>query len=83
MEQDDLLLTPLERDKVGYVDKNWGVVLDIDALLQAQLAKAKPLLEKRERERIIGVIESYNSIHYPYGADFKEAILQALKEGKI
>lgn len=38
--------------------------------------------KREEKERIIEVIESYNSIGYPYGADYKRAVLQALREGK-
>ncbi len=36
--------------------------------------------KREERERILALIESYNSIDYAYGAEYKEAILQALKE---
>ena len=37
---------------------------------------------KAERERIMKVIENINSIGYPYGADFKQAILKAMGEEK-
>ena len=37
MEQ--ILLTQSERDKAGNVEKGWGIVLDIDALLKAQIKK--------------------------------------------
>lgn len=36
--------------------------------------------KREERKRIMGVIEGCNSIAFPYGADFKSAILQALKQ---
>ena len=32
-----------------------------------------------EREKVLGVIESLNSIGYPYGGDYKYAIQQALR----
>ena len=37
---------------------------------------------REERERIIGVIENLNSIGYPYGGNYKEAVLRTLKEEK-
>ncbi len=40
-------------------------------------------IRKKERERIVALIESYNSIDYAYGAEYKEAILQALEGGKL
>ena len=81
---DNLMLTPEER---RVIPKGFHYLLEykeeLDWLLQTQLAKAEPLIRKDERERIIGVIENLNSIGYAYGAEFKVAILQALKkEGK-
>ncbi len=50
-----------------------------ETTLIPQLAKAIPIIQKAERERVIAVINSHNSIEYPYGGDFKSVILQALK----
>ena len=45
-------------------------------IAKEELAKARPIIA----EEIIGIIDSHNSIGYPYGADFKSAIMQVLKE---
>ena len=44
--------------------------------LYGKLKEAK----REERERIIGVINDLNSCGFPYGADYKVAVLDALKE---
>ena len=40
-----LLLTNKEKDKAGNIDKGWGIVLDVDALLKAQLRKTHHKIE--------------------------------------
>jgi len=67
-------------EQIGYGDitvteEHW----DIDGLLKAQLEHAIPIIRKAERERVIAVINDLNSIGYPYGGNYKEAILQALR----
>ncbi len=49
----------------GFVQGEIGIGNDQEATSEALKA-------------IRGVVESYNSIDYPYGADFKQAILKAL-----
>ncbi len=92
IEKLDLLLTPEEMLRIWWSRTDiakediefWVSKADsyprVEAIAKAQLTKARPLIEKAERERIIAVIESYNSISYPYGADFKATILQVLKD---
>ncbi len=49
--------------------------------VDAQKQKIVDAVEQ-ERERIVEVIENLNSIGYPYGGNYKEAVLKTLKEGK-
>ena len=51
-------------------------------IIDAQITKAIPIIQAEERARLISVIENLNSIGYAYGAEYKTALLQILKEGE-
>ncbi|KKM24289.1 hypothetical protein LCGC14_1606610 [marine sediment metagenome] len=79
----------LFNEETSYISKV-ELLSDELAVLKLEAEKLNKTLDDREedlieakreeRERIIEVIESINSIGYAYGADYKVAILQALKE---
>ena len=92
--QPDLLLTANEEVRLhlgwGQLDPDTRISWR-DYWLKAQLAKAQPILEKRERERIQKELGKYGIWfeHYDkrneYQGNFiriSEAVYEALKEGK-
>ena len=92
--QQDLLLTANEEVRLHLAWKQLDPDTRIswrDYWLKAQLAKAQPILEKRERERIQKELGKYGIWfeHYDecneYQGNFiriSEAVYEALKEGK-
>ncbi len=64
------------REKMGDIRDMIRTVCELPSVFQEIFELGKGA----ERERIMGVIESLNSIGHPYGGNYKEAVLKALKE---
>lgn len=60
-QDEKLLLTPEESKPYWHIYRDGGH-WHINELLEAQLAKAKPIIEKQERERIIGWLYQHNTL---------------------
>lgn len=87
----NIIYTERQRNDGLLSSKEWSSeIFKYEEELEAQLAHAKPIIEKRERERIIAFCEDNNVIAFNKKKSLDELGLlltmekwQALKEGKL